>query len=194
MASLKTIKNNYGLLTMLERFALFQQAVYRQDETEIRRIKAESPQRSLSAPDFCELPEKVFRLDTVNLLSRLNHCFLFDYFIDAAVKTKDKKESETFNQAASLSAYLYTIETDAWRIVCDELGLNPTYFRELTATMCFPARTMEIKDKFIRDCAFSENEAQICFKQLSERFLDFAHGVIPVEEKIKFYRENIESS
>ncbi len=81
MASLKTIRNNYGLLTMQERFALFQRALYCQDENEIRRIIAESPQRNLSAPDFCELPEKVYRQDTVNLLSRLNYCSLFDYFI-----------------------------------------------------------------------------------------------------------------
>ncbi|MDQ4122563.1 MAG: hypothetical protein M3209_14085 [Acidobacteriota bacterium] len=109
-----------------------------------------------------------------------------------ALKVKDKKESETFNQAASFSAYLYTIETDAWQIVCDELGLEPAYFRRLSAAMCFPARSMEFKDKFLRDCAFTKEEAQMFYKPLSKRFLDFAYEVILLEEKIKFYRENVD--
>lgn len=46
MASLKTIKNNYSLLTVKERFSLFQQAVYNQDENEMSKIIAESPQRN----------------------------------------------------------------------------------------------------------------------------------------------------
>ncbi len=99
MASLKTIKNSYGLLSMRERFSLYQQAVYRRDENEMSKIIAESPQRNLTAPDFCELPEKVYRQDTVNLLLRLNHCHNFEYFIKASVKTKNKKESDTYSQA-----------------------------------------------------------------------------------------------
>lgn len=65
MASIKTIKNNYGLLTIRERFALFKQAVYNRDENEMSKIIAESPQRHLTAPDFCEMPEKIYRQDTL---------------------------------------------------------------------------------------------------------------------------------
>ncbi len=187
MASLKTIKNKYSLLTMRERFSLFQQAQYRNDQKEIDAVISESPQRILTAPDFCEMPEKIYRQDTVNLLSRLNHCHTFEYFIDAAVKTEDKKESQLFSEASRLSAYLYTIETDAWQIVCDELGLNANDFRELTSAMCLPVKMMNAKDKFIRDCAFNEDEAGKFFKELANNVC----GVIKLEEKLMFYRENI---
>ena len=189
MASLKNIKNNYELLTMQERFSLFQQAVYRRDENEISRIIAESPKRRLTAPDFCEMPEKVLRQDIVNLLSRLNHCRHFEYFIDAAVNSKDQDQSEMFGQSVRLSAYLYTIETDAWRIVCDDLGLDANNFREISALVCFPVKIMNRKDKFIRDCAFDKHEADKFFKQLN----DDNYRVITIEEKIRFYRENIKS-
>lgn len=191
MASIKTIENNYGLLTMQERFSLFQQAVYNRDENEMSKIIAESPKRHLTAPDFCEMPEKIYRQDTLNLLLRLNHCKTFEYFIDSAVKTKDKKESNTFSQAVSMSAYLYTIETDAWNILCDELGLDASFFREVTSVICLPVKMMNIKDKFIRDCAFAEDEAS---KFLNELFgkPKVSYKVTTLEEKIKFYRENIE--
>ncbi len=191
MASIKTIKNNYGLLTIQERFSLFQQAVYNRDENEMSKIIAESPQRHLTAPDFCEMPERVYRQDTVNLLSRLNHCHTFGYFIDAAVKTKNKKECDTFSQAVSMSAYLYTIETDAWQIVCDELGLDARDFREITALMCLPVKMMNIKDKFIRDCAFAEDKASKFLNELCDE-PGVSYKVITIKDKIKFYRENIE--
>lgn len=122
---------------------------------------------------------------------RLNHYHTFKYFIDAAVKTKDKKESDTFNQAVSMSAYLYTIETDAWNILCEELGLDASSFRKMTSVICLPVKMMNIKDKFIRDCAFAEDEAN---KFLNELFgkPNVSYKVTTLEEKIKFYRENIE--
>ncbi len=187
MASLKTIKNKYSLLTMRERFSLFQQAQYRNDQKEIDAVISESPQRILTAPDFCEMPEKIFRQDTVNLLSRLNYCHTFEYFIDAAVKTKDKKESELFSKANRLSAYLYIIETDAWQTVCDEIGLDANDFRELTSVMCLPVKMMNAKDKFIRDCAFDEDEASRFLRQIDKKSIE----VVTIEEKERFYLNNV---
>lgn len=188
MASINTIKNNYGLLTMQERFSLFQQAVYNRDENEMNKIIAESPQRHLTAPDFCGMPEKIYRQDTLNLLLRLNLCKTFEYFIYAAVKTKDKEESKIFSQSVRLSAYLYTIETDAWNSICEELGLDANNFREISALICLPVKLMNKKDKFIRDVAFDKDEANKFFKELTDEIYE----VITIEEKIKFYRNNIE--
>lgn len=176
---------------MQERFSLFQQARYNNDQNEIDLIIAESPKRHLTAPDFCEMPERVYRQDTVNLLSRLNHCRYFEYFIDAAANTKDKKVSEIFSQAVRLSAYLYTIETDAWQVICKELGLDANDFREISALICFPVEMMNRKDKFIRDCAFDEDEASKFLNKLLDK-PNVSYKIITIKEKIKFYRENIE--
>ncbi len=199
MASLKTIKNNYGLLTMQERFALFQQACHQTDENEINLIIAQSPRKDISAVDFFHLRDEVYRLDILNLLERLHHCRMFELSIRDAANTKNKKDSDRCNQFVSLNAYLYKTETDAWQFVCDELGFDANCFRETSAKICVSVEMMNVKDKFIRDCAFDENEANKFLKQFSNKASTkviteiFTYEVFTLEEKIKFYRESIES-
>ena len=199
MASLKTIKNNYGLLTMQERFSLFQQACHRADENEINLIIAQSPRKDISAVDFFRLRDEIYRLDILNLLERLHHCRMFELSIREAANTKNKKESDRLNQFVSLNAYLYKTETDAWQIVCDELGFDANCIREATAKIYVAVEMMNVKDKFIRDCAFDENEANKFLKQFSNKVSTkviteiFTYEVFTLEEKIVFYRKNIES-
>ena len=118
---------------------------------------------------------------------------MFSYFIHAAVETEDRKKSDKFSNSVSLSAYLYTIETDAWQIVCDELGFDASCHRELAAELCFAVQKMEMKDKFIRDCAFNEDEADKFLRQLTKSFkINVVYKVKTLEQQIEFYRESVE--
>lgn len=194
MATLKSIKNNYNLLTRQERFGLYQKASLRRDDGELSAIYKATPMRNFDVIDFYFLREEIYRIDTVNLLARLGHSAMFETFIRFAVDTDiDEKETDYLFNASSLSAYLYAIETDAWQIVCDELGFEVNWFRTLSSQISYAVEMMEIKDKFMRDCAFTENEARsfmkINVKKLKVKGFD---DIKTLDEQIRIYREFIE--
>lgn len=194
MATIKTIKNKYELLTKQERFGLYQKASLRRDENELSAIYAATPMKTFNVIDFYFLREEIYRIDTVNLLSRLGHSAMFETFVRfAGEPNKDEKETDYLFNASSLSAYLYVIETDAWQIVCDELGFEVNWFRTLSSQISYAVETMEMKDEFMRECAFSEDEARAFIKISVEKkkVKDF-YDIKTLTEQIKFYREFIE--
>jgi hypothetical protein len=50
--NIKSIRRNYDELTMLERLSLLDNAVSRDDESEIKAIVAASPRKTFSQPDY----------------------------------------------------------------------------------------------------------------------------------------------
>lgn len=193
MASLKTIKNNYDVLTKAERFALYQQAIHRRDTSEMDAIISASPKKPYDVMDFFFLCDEIFRIDTLNLLQRLSHYTMIDFFMNAAVKTEDRKKSDSYGDSVGLSAYLYTIETDAWQIVCDELGFDANCHRELAAELCFAVQIMDMKDNFIRELAFDEDEANLFLKKSAKRLKQSEiFEIKTLDYLVKFYRESVE--
>lgn len=194
MASLKSIKTNYNLLTKAERFGLYQKASLRKDESELAAIYNATPKKTYEVIDFYFLREEIFRIDAINLLQRLGHSNMYDWFMNfAATREDDEKESEYFCDSASLSAYLYVIETDAWQIVCDDLGFEADWFRKLSGEFSFAVQIMARKDDIMRHFAFDEDEAsQFIKKSLKRLKINQTFEIKTLDEQIKFYRDFIE--
>lgn len=194
MATIKTIKSKYDLLTKQERFGLYQKASLRRDDNELSAIYAATPMKTFSVIDFYFLREEIYRIDTVNLLSRLGHSAMFETFVRFADdQRKSEQESDYYLNASSLSAYLYVIETDAWQIVCDELGFEVNWFRTLSSQISFAVEMMEKKDELMRDCAFSEDEARAFMKTNVKKYkVKNFHDIKTLDEQIRFYRQVIE--
>ncbi len=194
MATLKSIKNNYDLLTKAERFGLYQKASLRKDESELAAIYNATPKKTYEVIDFYFLCEEIFRLDAINLLQRLGHSNMYDWFMNfAATREDDEKKSEYFCDAASLSAYLYVIETDAWKIVCDNLGFEVDWFRKLSGEFSFAVQMMTHKDEIMRQFAFDEDEAEKFIKKSAKRLkINQNFEIKTLGEQIKFYRDFIE--
>ncbi|MGI8545395.1 MAG: hypothetical protein ACR2MD_18215 [Aridibacter sp.] len=187
MKNLKLIQNNYDQLSRRERFGLYQRASLRNDIAELNAIEAATPKRTFDVIDFYFLREEIYRLDTVNLLQRLGHFTMFEMFMNFA-----HRENESFEKhidSARLSAYLYKIETNAWEIVCDELGFEVNWFRKLSSKISFAVEMMEMKDELMQKMAFPKDEAIEFMKEVSE--LE-SFEVKTVEQLIKQYQSFIE--
>ncbi len=187
MKNLKTIQNNYDQLSRRERFGLYQKASLRNDITELNAIEAATPKRTFDVIDFYFLREEVYRMDTVNLLQRLGHFTMFEFFMSYI--HKDNENFEKHIDSARLSAYLYKIETNAWEIVCDELGFEVNWFRKLSRDLSFAIEMMDKKDELMQEMALSKDEAIEFMKDIWEVE---SFQVKTVEQLIKQYRSFIE--
>lgn len=153
--NLKSIQRGYEHLTMLERLSLADQAVARDDESEIKAIVAASLRVTYSQPDYSELFENINRGRFCVLITRLSYIMQFDVFL-CLLFNQDKEE---LPDVARLVAYLYVRATDAWVSVCEEFGLRPD-FNERVSNNLFSVETLEMKDSLLRESAFTESEAQ----------------------------------
>ncbi len=155
--NLKSIHRSYEHLTMLERLSLADQAVARDDESEIKAIVAASLRVTYSQPDYLELFENINLGRFCNLITRLNYIMVFDTF---------GLVEEAVTDHMRLAAYLYVRTTDSWRAVCDEFGLRPD-FNEQISNHLFAVEVLEIKDSLLREFAFTESEAQAYIEKQS---------------------------
>lgn len=187
MKNLKLIQNNYDQLSRRERFGLYQKASLRNDIAELNAIDAATPKRTFDVIDFYFLREEVYRLDAVNLLQRLGHFTMFEMFMNFVYRENNNLEKHI--DSARLSAYLYKIETNAWEVVCDELGFEVNWFRKLSRDLSFAVEMMDIKDELIQEMAFSEDESIEFMKEVWEVE---SFKVKTVEQLIKQYRSFIE--
>lgn len=149
--NLKTIQKNYDLLSVRERFALFQSALCRLDGNEIVAILANSPHKSYRMPDIHFFIEAVFYLHSVNYFARLNHAEVFI----TLVRLNDKDD-----ESYRMSAYLYVIETDAWSLVGEEFGVDVLAWRMRMAKDYMNINLLERRDSILREEAFNEDEAR----------------------------------
>lgn len=156
--NLKSIQKNYAQLTMLERLSLADHAVARNDESEIRAIIAASPRVYYSQPDYLDLFENINIARFCNLITRLSYIMQFSLF---CLVDEDREE---LPDHARLAAYLYVRATDAWRTVCDDFGLRPD-FNEQIFNSLFSVEMLKVKDRLLRDVAFTESEALNFLKQ-----------------------------
>ncbi len=58
-----------------------------------------------------------------------------------------------------MTAFLYVRATDSWKILNDELGLQPNYDEEMSEFL-FSFELMEAKEKTMREIAYNEDETR----------------------------------
>jgi hypothetical protein len=190
--NMKSLRKNYENLTMLQRLALADQALGRNDESEALAIKNASPKRSYSQADFCELMTEILNIRLCNLVTRLGYIMQFDLFHQFELDPLDRKPNKARDKRISdnmrLSAYLYVRATDSWKAVNDELGLRQNFDEEL-GDYLLTAGLLEDKDRLMRLFAFSEEEA-IAFARKEEG--EKADKFRTINDEIAGYREMLD--
>lgn len=182
--NLKSVQNNYDLLTVRERFALLHAASLRKDEPECGAIHAASQRVTFRVYDFHFLAEKVFFLHNINLLERLNH--QATYRLLSEFDEFDDERTERYLDSAQLAAYLYVLETDAWKNVGEEFGFDVPSYRERIAEDSLAVRQMEFLDVVIRGAAFNEDAAKkVLARNTSE---ELAKDIKTLESVMEQYR------
>jgi hypothetical protein len=168
--SIKSLRRSYENLTMLERLSLVDNAISRDDESELHAIKAASPKETYSQPDFYNLLQEITTFRLCNLIVRLGYAMDFDYFLRVGIENlknlSKSDDTDTLFDDAKLAAYLYVRETDAWNIVNTELCLRPKFDEEIGGFL-FSVQLLERKDRIMRKFAFSEDEVK---EPLEKRF------------------------
>jgi hypothetical protein len=155
--NLKSIQRNYEHMSALERLSLLDNALSREDESEVKAVAAASPRKTYSAPDYSDLFEKINKMRFCNLIIRLGHAMEFDIF--SRLDEDDEDDDESISGHAKLAAYLYVRATDSWKAVSDELCLRPDYDKEISSIL--PGLgLLTVKDRFLREFAFTETETR----------------------------------
>ena len=156
--NIKSIKNNYHLLSMQERAALVFAAAVRGDEQELEAINAATPRVGYNIADFYFLAHSINQAHILNIFERWNQQVMFDTFLDIAEDLSDEKKTRVEN-LANLSAYLYVIETDAWELVGSEYSLDVPAYRRHLADKLMCVSHLEMWDELMRRRAFTKDEA-----------------------------------
>ncbi|MGI8757430.1 MAG: hypothetical protein ACR2MB_16550 [Acidimicrobiales bacterium] len=162
--NIKSLRKSYENLTMLERLSLADNALARDDESELRAIVAASPRKSFSQVDYFDLMQEITKFRLCNLIVRLSYIMQFDYFWERSTLAvnSDKpnlKREERLLVDLKMSAYLYVRATDSWKILNDELGLRPNFDEEISEFL-FSLEMMKDKEMLMREIAFTEDEAK----------------------------------
>ncbi len=185
--NLKSVQNKYDLLTMRERFALLHAASIRKDEIECGAVHAASQRVTYRVYDFHFLAEKVFFLHNINLLERLNHQAMYRLFSEFSEFSEfDDDRLERYLDSAQLAAYLYVLETDAWKNVGEEFGFDVPSYRERIAEDSLAVGQMEFLDVVLRGAAFNvEGARKVLARNVSE---DAAKDIKTLESVMEQYR------
>jgi len=170
--TIKTLRKGYANLTMLQRLALADNALGRDDESEALAIKNASPRVHYTATDFSELFDEIIHFRMCNLVVRLGYILSFDMFrgleedydgIDELDKSKNGSSSRALRRISSdrrLAAYLYVRATDSWNSVNSELGLRSNFEEEMGQHF-LAIDLLNRRDNLMREYAFSEAEAKV---------------------------------
>ncbi len=160
--NLKSIRKDYEHLNTLERLSLLDNAISREDESEVKAIVAASPRKTYSQPDYLEMFEKITQMRFCNLIIRLGYAMNFDFLL------RLDEDGQSISNQAKLAAYLYVRATDSWKAVSDELCLRPDYDKEI-GEIFFAIYLLVVKDRLLREFAFTESEVK--------DYLEKQHGI-----------------
>jgi len=158
--NLNAIRKNYETLTLVERNALFISAWQRNDKSEIAAIYAATPRKTYSEIDFYELKQNLIALQMIVIIEKA------DYFNLALLFIED--EHPKHKGMDGLSLYFFFTLTDAWKAVCQEVGVDAVSFEQ----MLFPNRCLIDRladfENYFRGLAFTEAEATALCKKHCE--------------------------
>lgn len=166
--NIKSLRRSYENLTMLERLSLVDNAISRDDDSEMLAIKAASPKEAYTQPDFYNLLREITIFRLCNLIVRLGYVINFDYFLRAGLENlknlSEADDADNLFDDARFAAYLYVRATDSWEIVNNELCLRSD-FDEAIGGLLFSVSLLKGKEKMMRKLAFSEDEVKECLKK-----------------------------
>lgn len=164
--NINPLRNQYEKLTMLQRLALADNALGRDDDNEVLAIKKASPKVSYTAPDFGELLNEIVNIRVCNIIVRLGYIMHFDLLLQSELereleKLKNKSNSRKSSRSdeIKLAGYLYVRATDAWNAISDEIGLRENFETQLIGYL-FAENLLHSKDRMVRQYAFSEADAK----------------------------------
>ncbi len=156
--NLNAIRKNYETLTLIERNALFISALQRNDRNEIDAIYAATPRKHVSEIDFYELKQKLIALQMIVMIEKADH---FNLALMFSERPKHKGMD-------GLSLYFFFTLADAWKAVCEEIGVDAGAFEQmLFPNHCLIYRLADFENSF-RDSAFTEAEATTFCKKHCE--------------------------
>lgn len=191
--NIKNLRKNYALLSMHERLALYEKALFRFDSSEADAIVAASPKTTWQVTDFYFLQEKVFQLQIHNLFERMKFYGSFELFLEFSLETENIDKFERLTNNVMLSAYLYKVETDAWQIAGKEFGIDVEGFRELVAKDIFAFKKMELQDAYIKSMAFTDEGVKNIIASENRRKVVKSNEIKTLESQIEFYKELLSS-
>ncbi len=177
--NLKTLRKNYDALSFRERYSIYQNALLRNDDSELNAIILASPKLTYKQVDFAHFDELIMTLNLANLIQRLDYSARFDLFLN-----HKNRESERIIDCLFLTGYLYVIETDAWKAVGAEFGFDVEGFRKKMSESCLAIRLMNLNDEMMRKISFSKEGIE----KFAEEKIDFSE-IITLESEIKKYRD-----
>lgn len=188
--NINSVRKSYSNLTMLQRLALADNALGRDDDTEELALRKASPRVSYTTTDFAELLDEIIRIRICNLVIRLGYIMNFDLFLHSETereieKLVNKSRSRRKRDIASkmrLAGYLYVRATDSWNVINDELGLRSN-FDEGMAQYLPAIALLKLKDPIMRYYAFSEEEAKVYVRKTGSGEL------MTMAKEVESYRE-----
>lgn len=172
MATLKTIKNNYDLLTKVERFILYDSAENRDDKSEMDAIMLATPNEDWIKPDFALQAEQILKMRLVMLAQRLTHCreamFWFALSIKEELTNKSKKKDRFFYDFAKLNAYFYCVNVETSHSIFEEIGLDIDAWKAKENELFGFDFVDEMTDSQMRNLAFDESEAEAFINKIGK--------------------------
>ncbi len=179
--NMNAIRKSYAALTLIERNALFISALQRNDRSEVDAIYAATPRERFSEIDFYELKQNLIALQMIVIIEKADHFNLALMFSEA--------ERPKHKGMDSLSLYLFFAVADAWKAVCEEIGVDADAFEKmLFPDKFFIYRLAELENSF-RDLAFTEAEASAFCKKHCEFDGTLA---FTLENKIAEFRKSLD--
>lgn len=179
------LRKGYANLSKLQRLALFDQAIGRDDDSEAEAVVAASPRVNFSQADFGDLYNNISRLRLCNLLFRFGCLVRFGFLLQAALRAAKLETDSAFDEfyyEIKLAGFLYVRDTDSWQALNDELGLQPDYEGAI-AQVLISREFLGSLDSVLREIAFTEVEASA---YLLERY--GTAGVGTIEQAKAGYR------
>ena len=176
--NLNAIRKSYQTLTLIERNALFISALQRGDKSEIDAIYAATPRKTFSEIDFYELKQSLLALQMIVIIEKA------DYF-NSALMLSEACEPK-YKGASGLSLYFFFTMADAWKAVCEEIGVDADAFEKMLFPNNFLIWRLTTFEQSFRDLAFTEAEATAFCKKHCEFDGTLA---FTLENKIAEYRK-----
>ncbi len=194
MATLKTIKNSYDLLTKKERFILYDAAENRDDQNEMDAIMLATPNEDWIKPDFALQAEQLLKMRLVMLVERLRYCreamFWFSLMVEEELTDKGKKNDRFFYDYARLNAYFYCVIVESSNAIFEEIGLDIEAWKTKENELFSFDFVDEMTDKQMRNLAFDEKEAETFLNKVGkEKGIEKIVLGFTIEKEVKNLRE-----
>jgi len=179
--NIKSLRKDYKTLTYIERNALFISALQRDDKSEIDAIYAATPRKNVSEIDFYQFKQDLITLQMMVIIEKAD---CWNSFLMFSEYTKPKHKGSD-----GLSLYIFFTLTEAWKTVCDEIGIDADAFEQMLFPNNFLLFRLTAFQNAFREFAYTEAEAT----KFCKKYFEFEGELaFTLEKKIAFFRKFLE--